>query len=560
MSKLVVRPGSLLLGVSFLALAAAAAPASAEDLRLASSIAAVTVYPTGATVVRTVPLSLPAGVTTVLIDDLPLELEADSLKVEGAGDNTIAIASVETREVPADETADPQRKAIEDEVQALQDKLGAIGDRLSALDGRKHFLEQLVESAPQGFGKALGEGTANIDQWNAAATTLGDGLAAVADQMRAAHIEQRELNRQLADRKKALDALPEPSEHQAVRIALSTEAAVKGSLTLSYRTQSARWMPTYDAQLTTGEGGTEPQLAIVRRAEVTQETGEDWKGVRLTLSTAQALGGTQAPDLDPYLVRLYDPDSYSGDAMAKSPPPPTASLRGASGALANEAAPAPAKIIEAAADFGDFRAEYKVPGLVSVDSGEGARSLQIATEVVTPALEVRAVPMVSDTAYLTASFVPQAGAPLLPGKIALFRDGTFVGNGEVAFSEAGKNVDLGFGVDDRVHVQRVALDRQTGERGIFSGRKTDTRTFKITVENLHSRPIDILVLDRVPYAEDEKVSVEVLNASTKPTATNVDDKRGVLGWSYTYAPGESRDILNSYEVSWPADLSVVSLD
>jgi hypothetical protein len=45
-----------------------------------------------------------------------------------------------------------------------------------------------------------------------------------------------------------------------------------------------------------------------------------------------------------------------------------------------------------------------------------------------------------------------------------------------------------------------------------------------------------------------------------PTVTDVDDKRGVLAWSYTYGPGEARDILNGYEVSWPAGQSVVSLD
>ena len=71
-------------------------------------------------------------------------------------------------------------------------------------------------------------------------------------------------------------------------------------------------------------------------------------------------------------------------------------------------------------------------------------------------------------------------------------------------ANAGKEIDLGFGVDDRVQVVRIALDRETGEHGILTSRKTDTRRYKITVENLHTRPMDITVLDRVPYAEDEK--------------------------------------------------------
>jgi uncharacterized protein (TIGR02231 family) len=305
----------------------------------------------------------------------------------------------------------------------------------------------------------------------------------------------------------------------------------------------------------------------VRRAEVTQATGEDWDGVEMTLSTAAVAGGTAAPDIAPLLVSLYDPSANVLNEVAKSrdfltapapvPPAATTAADSAGNAAGGEAT---AEYQEAAADFGDFRAEYHVPGRVSVESGEGARSLQIATEKASAKLAVRSVPMLSDAAYLQAAFTPPAGAPLLPGRVALFRDGTFVGNGSVPFTNPGREIDLGFGVDDRVHVVRTALDRETGEHGILSSRKTDRRRYRISVENLHTRPMDITVLDRVPYAEDENVSITRLAESSPATVTDVDDKRGVLAWTYTYGPGESRDILNGYEVSWPAGQSVVSLD
>jgi uncharacterized protein (TIGR02231 family) len=219
-----------------------------------------------------------------------------------------------------------------------------------------------------------------------------------------------------------------------------------------------------------------------------------------------------------------------------------------------------AKYIEAAADFGDFRAEYVVPGRVSVDSGKGARSMRIATEQVVARIEVRAVPMLSDAAYLHAAFVPPDGAPMLAGRVALFRDGSFVGNGDLPFGRAGRELNLGFGIDDRVRVTRVVLDRETGQHGLITSRKTDTRRFKVTVDNLHSQPVEIAVYDRIPYAEDENVNVTRLGDMTEPTVVNVDDRRGVLAWTYTYEPGETREILNGYEVSWPADKQLVSLD
>ena len=401
MSRTAFRAGALA-GASVVVLLLAIGSAAADDLKLPSKIDSVTVYPLGATVVRTASITLPAGPSIVVLDDLPLELEADSLKVDGSADQVLAIASVETSIVPADENTDPARVAIEDEIEGIDDKLAAIADRIGALEGRKHFLEALIEATPDGFGKALAEGTGNIEQWASAAATIGTGLAAVADEMRAARLEERALNRQRDEREKALAELPEPREHRAVSISLAANAATTGSLSISYRTPSARWLPSYDAHLTTGDAGAEPSLAIVRRAEVTQDTGESWNGVQLTLSTAQTLGGTAAPDLSPYLVSLYDPDEYlrqesadQGDGAADSKCCQRRS-RGDQCGWARGGTKARA-VHRSGSEFRRLPRRIQSPRAVSVESGEGARSLQIATEKSTPKLEVRAVPLLSDT-------------------------------------------------------------------------------------------------------------------------------------------------------------------
>ena len=540
-------------------------PAAADDFRPASNITSVIVYPQGASVVRTAAVDLPAGASIVTIGDLPLSVEADSLKVEGGASGVIAIGSVETRYVPAGETTDPARQAFLDAIRGIEDRIAAIEDRIGALDGRRRFLERLIETTPAGFGAALSEGSGAIDQWATAAIAIGDGLAAAAKEMQAARIEQRSLNEDLTKQHEALTDLPEPRDSMEVRISLSIQSAVTGTLNVSYRTPDAYWAPTYDAQLSTGEGSGEPSLTIVRRAEVTQATGEDWTDVSMTLSTTRTAGGTAAPFLPPNLISLYDEyEVFAQDSdasFAASRPLPAPVLMGEGGEAAQGLAQEEvAKYLEAAANFGDFRAEYVVPGLVSVDSGEGARSLQIATEQMVARLEVRAVPMLSDAAYLHAAFVPAEGAPLLPGTVSLYRDGIFVGNGDLPMGRAGRELNLGFGVDDKVRIARVVLERETGEHGILSSRKTDTQRFKITIDNLHSQPIEIVVLDRVPYAEDENVTVVRVRDSSEPTTINVDDRRGVLAWAYTYEPGETREILNGYEVSWPADREVGMLN
>ena len=543
-------------------------PALAEDIRPPSAIDSVIVYPAGASVVRTVPIDLPSGASLIVVDDLPIDIETDSITVDGNADGRLEIGSVATHTIPSDRKTDPERQSVLDEIRGLEDERATIADRIGALDGRRRFVETMLETLPRGFGEALGEGNDNGDfvQWSAASLALGEELDAVAIANRALQRENRVLAERIEERVKALADIQAPRDSLELRIELVADAPLKGVLTIGYRTPSAWWVPSYHALLTTNGEGDEPSLAIVRRAEVTQATGEDWSDVSLTLSTARPAIGTAAPFLHASLAgfdRAYGAGSggyaQAEKRVAPSPAPSARSLYGED-AVAELAADQAAVPIEAIADFGDFRADYAVPGRVSLTSGEGSRAFRISTETGAPELEVRAVPVLSSAAYLTARFMAPSAAPYLAGKVSLFRDGSFVGLGSIPFVNGGTKVDLGFGVDDRVKVTRVTIDRAVADTGILTRSHNDTRRFRIKVENLHKTPMKITVLDRVPYSQDAKIIVERLDDGTQPTAEDVDDQRGVLAWTYAYAGGESRDIRNGYKVTWPEGEQIVLAD
>jgi hypothetical protein len=105
----------------------------------------------------------------------------------------------------------------------------------------------MLETAPVGFGKALGEGTGGIEQWAAASNTLGEDLDQIATATRTLQRDDRALVEQIGDRTKALNELPPPSDRVEVRIELAAEAAAKGLLTVGSRTPSAWWVPSYHA-------------------------------------------------------------------------------------------------------------------------------------------------------------------------------------------------------------------------------------------------------------------------------------------------------------------------
>src|SRR4029450_11844557 len=139
----------------------------------------------------------------------------------------------------------------------------------------------------------------------------------------------------------------------------------------------------------------------------------------------------------------------------------------------------------------------------------------------------------------------------LPGQISLFRDGTFVGNGRIPLLAAGEEHELGFGVDDAVRVRHIVAEEKRGETGIITTSKTDSRSYRITVKNLHERPIPVTVLDKLPVSQNADIKVE-LTGKTAPTKRDVDDKRGIMAWEMTLAPDEERAIEFGYRVTWPA--------
>ena len=217
-----------------------------------------------------------------------------------------------------------------------------------------------------------------------------------------------------------------------------------------------------------------------------------------------------------------------------------------------------ARQVTAAVDAGAFQASFTVPGRAAIPQDGTSKSFTLAVKTIEPQLQVKSAPALDTTAYLEASFVNEEEAPLLPGQVLIHRDGTFAGRGALALAAAGDRVTLGFGADDQVKISRAPVRKRETDTGLFGSTRADVQDFKTTVKNLHKFPLKISIIDRLPVSEHASITVEQLNATTPPTEKSVDDKRGVMGWTWDYKPGESKDIRIAWRVRWPADRDLVS--
>jgi uncharacterized protein (TIGR02231 family) len=532
--------------------ALAALPAQAADVDASSAIDAVTVYPDGASVTRLITLDLPSGDNTLVAKDFPLTLDPSSLRVEGEAGAKLTIGAIDTR--PPRAAPPVNLPELDKRIEALKDERANLDGAINAATARRKFAERFAETSPAGLGE---KGEARpIAEWRAAFAAVADEVASADSAIRDAERKQRDIDRDIA--RLESDRAQKPPRKLEVRIDLATAAATRATLRVTYTVRNARWAPLYDARLDTGAKERKPALELVRRAEITQSTGEDWSNVALAVSTVRTARGGSAPELNSLIVQYPQPPRPMGGVGSLS----DAKLRAMPAPMPSAAPPEQfdkvAEEQQAAAEVGGFQVMFKIPGRVSVGASEGAKSLRVSTATIAPDLAVRAVPVTDPTAFLEASFKQGEDAPLLPGRVAIYRDGVFVGRGQMAGAGKDETVRLGFGADDKVKIERSVVKRNEGSAGlIVTTSKTDERSFKTSVRNGHDFPIKIAIEDQLPVSENEDIVVEMLQATTAPTATNLRDKRGVLEWVFEAKPGEVRDIAFAWRVRWPKDKAVI---
>ena len=522
-------------------------PLSAAELDVRSAIDAVMVYPDGATVTRLITVDLPQGDTTLIARDFPPGLDASSLRVEGETAARVTIGAIDARAPRAERP--PTAPELEKRWQALKDERAALEDQIGAEAARKRFAERFASETPFGLGD---KGEARpIADWRLAFGAVAEEIRSANNAIRELKLKQRELDEELARVDRALQA--NPARKMEVRIDLAADAGSRATFRVSYTVRGARWAPLYDARLDTGTRERKPALELIRRAEIVQQTGEDWSDVALAVSTVRTAKGGSGPELRPLVVRYAEPASaLKGSRVMQE----RAALRDdwtAENMPAFAPASAPVQEQEAAIETGGYQALFRVPGRVTVATNEGAKSLRISTATIAPDLLVRAAPALDETAYLEASLKNAEEAPLLAGRVSLYRDGIFVGRGALALTPKDETLRLGFGADEKVKVARVLTRRLEGSAGIISSAKTDEREFKTTVRSGHSRPIRIVVEDQIPTSEIAEIQVEMLPGTTPPNERDVRDRRGVLAWSFDAAPGEAKEIKLGWRLRWPGD-------
>lgn len=536
------------LALIFLALAAAG-PVLAEDLYVQAPVAAVTVYPNGAQMVRRASLTLEAGKHRVFLPYGGPDTGSNLPRIRSSEGVTVGAIGL-ARNVPVDREdlfTNAQAaawSALKARERALAQAKDAVATARADAAGLRARLEFLAKVKP-GQEMAGADVVAMADTLAAETQKTTAALVAAKAALRPLLEARDQTEKALAAAQDAFDRLSPPGD-LADMLSVDIAVAKPGPVTLELTEPDpgASWQMDYDFDLDRDAG----RLAIARKVVVQQDSGMNWNGVALTLSTARPADeiapSPVSPDRariePPMTVRRLAPSAVGTEAFSQAAPAPVM---------------ADAAQTTAVARIDGLALSYVYPDPVALADGSSVElALDTLTLDATPS--VKASPRYDATAFTVASFTNTTGEPLLPGRASFLRDGHFVGRDVIGMIPAGASEELGFGPVEGIRLATVFERNAEGDSGLIT--KSNTREQRITfsVENLTDKAQKVRAIYPLAFSEQEDLKLRV-SAVPAPDETDLDHKRGVSAWDLTLAPGEKKQVAISVKLAWPEDMNLL---
>ncbi|MBC8039425.1 MAG: mucoidy inhibitor MuiA family protein [Opitutaceae bacterium] len=564
---------------ALVATTAFAAPIPAD-----SSLTAATVYTDRAVLTRTASaLAVPSGTSEITFSGLPASLLDDSVQVTAKGTTAASLLDIATRTVFVTAEPDARIKALDDQLAALRREERALNDQSAVLESQRALVGSIEkvsttpvasragETAParptlDDYEKLLGFSATQRARLDAAAQKLDVDRTALAEKISAAQSQLNELRGKQPGRR----------ANKTVTVRLSTESAGKLDVALSYTLPGAGWTPAYDARLRSEKRQVQlDAFGVVRNA-----TGEDWKNITLTLSTARPGLGGSAPEIFPWYVDVSQPVTYG--KMARSSLALDKAVGGSFNNSMMVASPAPAAVAEfkveeatysiAAVETAATSASFKIATPVTLASDNTPQRVPLGSATFSAELQYQATPKLQETAYLAAYVTNRSELPFLAGALNVFLDDTFVATSRLATTMPGEKFTLNLGADEGISIKRKIVSRFTEDTGFTTKSRRTTYDILVTVTNNKRTAERVVIKDAAPVPRDEKIIVKILapaerdllkpeDAAAQPPKIGIArDADGKLTWRYDLKPGEKREIPLKFSIEHPADLPVTGVE
>lgn len=520
--------------------------AAEGERSITSKIVDAKVFLSGAQVARTASAMVPAGTSLFVFTGLAQGVDPQSIQVTGKGGYTIMSVNHRMNYL----TESPKKKEIEElkaQIKRLEHNYNIENGVQQVWVNEEQLLLKNSAVGGQQNGLTATQLQAVNDYVRERMKAMKVGWLEQEEKKQAIHAEAEKLRQQLS----SLQAqAPRPTSEVVVEIASDVE--VNASFTLTYFVGNAGWTPAYDLR---AKSVGQP-IELLMKAQVTNNTGEDWSKVNLSLSSGNPTLGGVMPGLNPWTLFIPRPQYLQQVTISSRSRKADAAPSVASGGVAMD----DEKYEERAANttvantvaYRTTTVEFVIETPFTVPSDGVPHMVGVKSHSIPATFKHYATPKLDKDVFLYARTTGWEDLNLLPGQANVFFEGTFVGESYLQLDIPRDTLDISLGRDKGVVVERVKR-KTTDQKAVVGGKRTVTIGWDLTVRNTKGTAIELEVRDQYPLSPQSEIEVKLEDQG----GAVVDEQKGFLTWNFRLEPKATKKLGFVYVVKHPKEMPVV---
>lgn len=543
----------------FFALLVSASFFAQKPIFVTAKVKAATVYFNSAEISQNTSVILPKGTSEIVIKNVSDALNENTVQI--GAPSTVTVLSVQftddyVSEYELDET-NPVIKKVRDSIVLVKKEIQKVENARDSEAKAIELLDKNQQISGVNSGLNVAELMKMVEYYKLKRTEANNNYDALDEKSTKLNTLLVKLNSKLEINTKKEDK----SSDGKLIVQVMNEVAGNVDFEINYLTSDASWKPFYDLRANSiGE-----PMEMMYKAEVKQDTGIDWKKIKLTLSSGNPNQNNQAPILSSWFLKYQKNHNLAGYMNQNSV---QNKLQGRAAGV-NIKGDADAEL-KAEADNSLY--EVVVTGVgsrinenqlnISFDidipydilSNGKAHSVALKEIKIPASFKYYAAPRVEKEAFLLAEIVDYSKYNLLKGEANIIFEGMYVGKTTINPSQTSDTLNLSMGRDKKISIKREKVVDKSGTK-FLSSRKEQTFTYDITVRNNKKETAKLLLKDQYPLSPDKEVEIELLQSDS----AKVNTETGILTWDLDLKPNETKKIRISYRVKYPKDKVIDNL-
>lgn len=514
-----------------------------------AKVKAATVYFNAAEISQTASTTLPLGTSEIVIKNVAVNLNESSIQIGTPASVTVLSVQFTNNYISEYETdpKSPLLKRVRDSIILVQKEILKVNNTINSESKTIQLLDKNQQISGVNSGLNVAELMKMVEYYKSKQIEIANNINTLTEKKQKLDETLQKLNNKLeVDTSKE-----EKTSSGKLIVQVMNSVAGPVPLEISYLTNNAGWSPFYDLRT---ESVAAP-INMMYKAQVVQNTGIDWKKVKLTLSSGYPNQNNQAPILSSwFLANQLNDQVITTSAYGISKRNQIQRSIYKDKKVSNEMEMAAPVMAESSVSNYTTVAENQLNISFDIDipydilSNGKIHSVSLKEIKLPATYKYYAVPKVENDAFLLAEIADYSKYNLLRGEANIIFEGMYVGKTFIEPNQTSDTLNLSMGRDKKVSIKREKVADKSGTK-FLSAKKEQTFTFDITVRNNKKEAVELLLKDQYPLTTNKDIEVELLQSDS----AKVNVETGILTWQLQLKPNETKKFRISYRVKYPKD-------